>query len=333
MEKTKVAVIGLGSIAQLVHLPNLVKMSNVNLVSVAEINSARLNTIADKFNIKERYTSYKELLEKSDIEAVIVATPTGTHKEVAVASLKSKKDVLVEKPLARSFNEAKVIVDTARKNKKKIMVGMNLRYRPDAMILKSIMGAGEIGEPFYVKCGWIRRQSSAQRWFTKKEESGGGVIVDLGISLLDLSLWLLNYPPVKSVTTQCYYQNTKNVEDTSLSFLRCKNSSVVNIETSWSLPVEKDIFYFTVYGTKGVASLNPFRIYKKIEAQFIDLTPSQAESPLSAFKKSYLNELKSFIGAVRGLNPVFSSGGQALLRQKVIDAMYQSAKQKIEIGL
>jgi len=137
MEKTKVAVIGLGSIAQLVHLPNLVKMSNVNLVSVAEINSARLNTIADKFNIKERYTSYKELLEKSDIEAVIVATPTGTHKEVAVASLKSKKDVLVEKPLARSFNEAKVIVDTARKNKKKIMVGMNLRYRPDAMILKS----------------------------------------------------------------------------------------------------------------------------------------------------------------------------------------------------
>ena len=88
-----------------------------------------------------------------------------------------------------------------------------------------------------------------------------------------------------------------------------------------------------MYGTKGVASLNPFRIYKKIEAQFIDLTPSQAESPLSAFKKSYLNELKSFIGAVRGLNPVFSSGGQALLRQKVIDAMYQSAKQKIEIGL
>ena len=333
MEKTKVAVIGLGGIAQLIHLPNLTKMSNVNVVSVAEINKSRLNTIADNFNIKERYTNYNELLEKSDVDAVIIATPTSAHKEVAVASFKAKKDVLVEKPLARTYNEGKSIVDAAKKNKKKIMIGMNLRYRPDAMILRSLLGAGEIGNPFYVKCGWIRRQSSSQKWFTKKEESGGGVIVDLGISLLDLSLWLLDYPAVNSVSTQCYNHNTRNVEDTALSFLRCKNSSSISIETSWSLPIEKDIFYLTVYGTKGAASLNPFRIYKKIDAQFIDLTPSQSESPMSSFKKSYLNELKSFIGAVRGLNPVFSSGEQSLLRLKIIDAMYQSTKQKIEIKL
>jgi predicted dehydrogenase len=333
MEKTKVAVIGLGSIAQVVHLPNLVKMNNVSVVSVAEINRARLNTIADKFNIKERYSSYQELLEKSEVDAVIVATPTSTHKDVAIAFLNSKKDVLIEKPLARSFKEAKLIIDTAQKNKKKVMVGMNLRYRPDAMILKSVLSAGEIGEPFYVKCGWIRKQSSAQKWFTKKEESGGGVIVDLGISLLDLSLSLLNYPPVESVSTQCYYQNTKSVEDTSLSFLRCKNNSVISIETSWSLQVEKDVFYLNVYGTKGTASLNPFRIYKRMDAQFIDLTPSQSESPVSAFKKSYLNELKSFIGAVRGLSPVFSSGEEALSRMKIVDAMYKSAKEKSEIRL
>jgi predicted dehydrogenase len=333
MEKTKVAVIGLGGIAQLVHLPNLAKMSNVNVISVAEINRGRLNTIADKFNVKERYTNYNELLEKSDVDAVIIATPTSAHKEMAVASLKAKKDVLVEKPLARTHTEGKTMIDAAKKNKKKIMVGMNLRYRPDAMILRSILGAGEIGDPFYVKCGWIRRQSSAQKWFTKKEESGGGVIVDLGISLLDLSLWLLDYPAVTSVSTQCYSQNTKNVEDTALSFLRCKNSSSISIETSWSLPVEKDIFYLTIYGTKGAASLSPFRIYKKIDSQFIDLAPTQSESPMSAFKKSYLNELKSFMGAVRGLNPIFSSGEQSLLRLKIIDAMYQSTKQKTEIKL
>jgi predicted dehydrogenase len=333
MDKTKVAVIGLGSIAQLVHLPNLVKVNNVSVISVAEINKNRLNTIADKFNIKERYTNYEELLEKSEVDAIIVTTPTSTHKDVAIASLKSRKDVLVEKPLARSLKETKPIIDAAKKYKKKIMVGMNLRYRPDAMILKSILNSGEMGQPFYVKCGWIRKQSSAQKWFTKKEESGGGVIVDLGISLLDLSLSLLGYPPVESVSTQCYNHNTKNVEDTSLSFLRCKDSSVINIETSWSLQVEKDIFYLNVYGTKGTASLNPFRIYKKLDAQFIDLTPSQSESPVSAFKKSYLNELKSFIGAVRGLNPIFSSGEEALSRMKIVDAMYQSAKQKTEIRL
>jgi predicted dehydrogenase len=333
MEKTKIGIIGLGGIAQLVHLPNFTKMSNVIVTSVSEINKNRLNTIADKFNIPERYVDYKELLEKSDIDAVIIATPTSTHREVAIACLKAKKDILVEKPLARTYAEAKPIVDAAKKNKKKIMVGMNLRFRPDAMILRSILNSGELGDPFYIKCTWVRRQSSTEKWFTQKVESGGGVIIDLGISLLDLSLWLLDYPPVESVSTQCFYQNIKNVEDTAISFLRCKGSPAISIENSWSMQVEKDIFNLIVYGTKGTASLNPFRVYKKLEEQFIDLTPSQTESALSAFKKSYQNELKSFIGAVRGLNPIVSSGDEALSRMKVVDAMYQSAKQKTEIKI
>jgi predicted dehydrogenase len=331
MEKTKVAIIGLGGIAQLVHLPNFSKLNNAVVTAVAEVKKSRLEAIANKFNIPESYTDYKELLKKTDAEAVIIATPTNTHKDVAIACLKAKKDVLVEKPLAQTFAEAKPIVEAARKNKRKIMVGMNLRFRPDAMILKSILNTNEIGTPFYIKCGWIRRQSSGEKWFTKKEESGGGVIIDLGILLLDLALWLLDYPPVDVVSTHCYSHNTKNVEDTSVSFIRCKNSALVCLEASWSLPVEKDIFYLNIHGTKGFASLNPFRIYTKVEEQVIDLTPSQKESPLNLFRKSYLNELKSFIGAVRNLTPVFSSGDEALSRMKVIDAMYESADRKTEI--
>jgi predicted dehydrogenase len=332
-EKIKIAIIGLGGIVQLVHLPNLVKMNNVKVTAVAEINKNRLTTIADKFNIEERYSDYKELLANSDAEAVIIATPTHLHKETAIACLKAKKDVLVEKPLARTYAETKPIIDAAKKSKNKIMVGMNLRYRPDAMILRSLISSGDIGDPFYVKCGWIRRQSSSEKWFTKKEESGGGVIIDLSVLLLDLSLWLLNYPTVSTVTTQNYSIYTKHVEDTSLSLLRCKNDAVISMETSWSIPVEKDLFYFNVYGTKGNASLNPFRINKKIDEQFMDLTPSQTESALSLFKKSYLNELKSFIGAVRGLNPVFSPADEALSRMRVIDAMYQSAAKKTEVTI
>lgn len=160
MEKIKIAVIGLGGIAQIVHLPNLIKTNNVSIAAVAEINKNRLNTIADKFNIRERYTSYEELLEKSDSDAVIVATPTSTHKDITIAVLQAKKDVLVEKPLARSYEEAKPIVEAARKYKRKIMVGMNLRYRPDAMLLRSLIRNNEIGIPLYVKCGWFRSQSS-----------------------------------------------------------------------------------------------------------------------------------------------------------------------------
>jgi predicted dehydrogenase len=333
MAKTKIAVIGLGGVAQLVHLPVLSKFNNAEVKAVAEINKNRLNTIADKFSIKERYTDYNELLEKADVDAVIIATPTSTHKQVAIDCLRAKKDILVEKPLARSYNEAKPIVDAAKKNKKKIMVGMNLRFRPDAMILKSILNSEEIGTPFYVKCSWIRRQSSNEKWFTSSTESGGGVIIDLGILLLDLSLWLLDYPPVETVSTQNFYLTTKTVEDTSVNLIRCHNRSVINLETSWSLPLDKDLFSLHVYCTKGNASINPFRVTKKVQDQFIDLTPAQSGSTLSLFKKSYLNELKSFVGAVRGLNPVLSSGEEALQRMQILDAMYKSAESKSEMSI
>lgn len=330
-DQTKVAVIGLGGVAQLIHLPNLCKISNATISAVAEINKNRLNAIADKFNIKERYTDYKELLAKNDCDAVIIATPTSTHKDVAIDCLRAKKNVLVEKPLARSYSEAKLVLAAAKKYKKKLMVGMNLRFRPDAMLLRSLLSSGEIGEPFYVKCGWIRRQSSAQKWFTKKTEAGGGVIFDLGILLLDLSLWLLDYPTVQSISTKNFNHNTKDVEDTSISFIKFKNSSVISMETSWSLVLDRDDFYVNIYGTKGYATLNPFRVFKKMEDQTMDLTPSQPESPLTLFKKSYVNELKTFIGTVRGLNPLFSSGDEALSRMKIIDSMYKSARENKEV--
>jgi predicted dehydrogenase len=333
MAKTRIAIIGLGGIAQLVHLPILSKFNDVEVSAVAEINKNRLKTIADKFSIKERYTDYREMLEKSDPDAIIIATPTSTHKDVAIDCLKAKKDLLIEKPLARTYAEAKQVVDAAKKNKRKIMVGMNIRYRPDAMILKSLLSSGEIGDPFYVKCSWIRKQSSSEKWFTKPNESGGGVIIDLGILLLDLSLWLLDYPPVETVSTQSFSTNKNSVEDTSVSLIRCSGSSVIYMESSWSLPLEKDHFAITVYGKNGNASLNPFRVWKKVEDLFIDMTPAQSKNPVNLFKKSYFNELKSFIGAVKGLTPVFSSGEEALQRMKIIEAMYKSAGNKSEINL
>lgn len=333
MEKTKIGVIGLGGVAQLVHLPNLVKMPNAEIVSFAEINKNRLHTISDKYNIQQRYTNYKDLLEKSDVDAVIVATPTSTHKEIAIDCLKAGKNVLVEKPLARTHLEAKEIVDVAKKSKKILMVGMNLRYRPDTMLLRSLLNSNEIGEPFYIKCGWIRKQSSSEKWFTKREESGGGVIIDLGIHLLDLSLWLLDYPEIESVATKNFYHNTKSVEDTSISCIKCKNSAVINLEVSWSLPVAKDHFFLDIFGAKGSISSNPFRLYKKIENDYINLTPTQADTPTVLFKKSYLNELKSFIGAIKGLNPVFSPAEEAVHRMKIVEAMYESANKKSEIKL
>jgi len=333
MNKVKVAIIGLGGVAQLVHLPNLLKIKSVILQSVAEIKTNRLNAIAEKFNIPERYKDYRELLAKSDVDAVIVATPTALHKEIAIDCLNANKELLVEKPIARTFKEATAIVKAAKKNNKKLMVGMNLRFRPDTLLLKSLIQSKEIGDPFYARAVWIRRQSSEEKWFMKREDAGGGVILDLGISLLDLSLWLMDYPNVKTVQTQNFYQSRKTLEDTSISFIRCNNSKLINIETSWALPVEKDIFQLSVYGSNGSVTSTPLHLYKKVENKIIDLKPTLSDSPSHLFKKAYLNELKSFVGAVRGLNPVFSSGEQAVERLRVIEAMYKSADSNQEVKI
>lgn len=331
MNQVKIGVVGLGSIAQLVHLPMLKKLNNATITAISEVNKNRLLSVGEKFGIKNQYVSYEEMLDKEELDAVIIATPTDTHLPIALACIERGKYVLVEKPISRSIQETQTIVDAAKKHDVKVMVGMNFRYRPDVMLLKSIINFGDLGEIFYVKCGWLRKQSSDGQWFTKKESSGGGVILDLGIVLLDLSLWLLNFPEIASVSTQNFYINTTSVEDCSLSMIRCKPNALINMETSWSLNSEKDAFYLDIYGSKGNASLNPLRVFKKINDQQIDMTPSGSDNYLSLFKKSYLNELKHFLGAVQGVNPLFSPAEESLPRMKVIDSMYQSAQSKKEI--
>ncbi|HET54941.1 MAG TPA: Gfo/Idh/MocA family oxidoreductase [Ignavibacteria bacterium] len=331
-EVTKFAVVGLGGIAQLIHLPILSKLKDVEIVSLAEINKNRLNTVSEKFGIKNTFTDYKELIEKSEFDAAIIATPTNTHHDIAIDFLKAGKDLLIEKPIALNYEEARRINDTAKKYSCKVMVGMNLRFRPDAMLLKSIINSGELGDIFYIKCGWLRKQSSEQKWFFKKNEAGGGVILDLGINLLDLSLWLIDFPGIQSVSVQNFHHNTKNVEDSAVGFIRSKNGTVINFDVSWSLHSESDGFNLTAFGSEGTAHLNPLNAYRRIDSIQIDLTtPSSGKKDL--FKKSYENELKHFIGAINGINPILSSSDDALKRMKLVEVLYKSAQQNKEIKI
>ncbi|KAB2846659.1 MAG: Gfo/Idh/MocA family oxidoreductase [Melioribacteraceae bacterium] len=333
MEKTRIAVIGLGGIAQLVHLPILSELRNVEIVAVADIQKSKLESIKSKYGIKKGYTNYKELLENEEIDAVVITTPTNTHVQIAIDCLKAKKHLLVEKPIALSYKEAKLINDTAKKNNCMVMVGMNLRFRPDAMLIKSLINSGEFGDLFYVNCRWIRKQSSDEKWFMKKNESGGGVLIDLGIVLFDLAIWLLDFPPIKTISVKTFNQRTKSVEDSAVGFIRFKNSSVLSFEVSWSLHSDQDSFSLSAFGTEGTAHLNPLKAYRKVESTRIDYTPPQAGNPKHLFRKSFENEINHFIGAVRGINPLLSSSEDALIRMKLLEGIYKSAELNKEIEL
>ncbi len=334
MEKSRIGIIGLGGISQVAHLPVLSKLGNVSIGAVADIEKNRLNQIAEKYDIENTYTDYKEMLVEDNIDAVIIATPTNTHKEIALDCLNHGKHILIEKPIARNVEEAIEINKTAAEKNKVAMVGMNFRFRPDAMMIKSLIASHEIGEVFYLKCSWMKQQSSSEKWFIQKNRSGGGVIIDLGIVLLDLAIWLIDYPKIISVSVQSYRHKTTEVEDTAIGLLKFENGAVINFDVSWTLQSEKDRFDLTAFGTEGTAQLNPLRAYKKIDhSTTIDLTPSQSANPKNLYRKSFENELKHFIASMKGQTQTISSSHESLERMKLLEAIYKAAETQKEIIL
>jgi len=333
MEKTRVAIAGLGGIAQITHLPVLSRMPDVEIVAVCDTDKAKAKNVAMRYGIKNHSSNIEDLLKNSDPECLIVAVPTNFHKEVVLAAVQNGLHVLVEKPISRTLSEAQEMVDAAKRQKRILMVGMNNRFRPDIMMQESFISAKELGNIFYIKTGFLRKRSTVENWSVRKEESGGGVLMDLGIVLIDIILWLLKFPKVKSVTAANYYHTFKSVEDSSFVFIRFENNTTVNIETSWTLLRENDIFYCNVYGSQGSSSINPLRIYKMIRGTLVNITPLKIEKPANIFKRSYEYELRHFINAVRNSIDPVSSGVEALEGMRIVDAAYKSIRVGKEIVL
>jgi predicted dehydrogenase len=194
------------------------------------------------------------------------------------------------------------------------------------MILKSFIEDHALGKLFYTKAGWFKKLNAESAWLTKKTQSGGGVVLDLGIVMLDLAFWMMGFPEVREVSATNYSHHTKDVEDSSVVFLKMKNGSTLTIEASWSFESTSDFFYCDCFGTDGSGSLNPFRIIKRMHDNLVNVAPASIETPQSLYRKSYENELKHWIGALRGLNPIISNGEEAVQRMKIIDLIYKSAK-------
>jgi len=333
MQKVNIGIIGLGGLAQLIHLPVISKMPGVNLHSVCDTEKSRLNNIADKFGVKNRFERYEDMMENTDLDAVIISTPTYTHPDIALYCIDFKKPLLIEKPVATTYRQAKVIYEKAQQMDVKIMVGMNLRFRPDSMLLKSILSSGELGKIFYIKGNWLKKQSSPEKWFLKKSDSGGGVIIDLGIGILDLGMWLTGYKKVESVSVQSYKHRTGSVEDSAVGLIRFEDDQVMTFEISWSFHSEQDSLDLTFFGTEGTAHLNPLRAYKRSGSAKIDYTPAKLTGSTNYFQKSFENELNYFIGVVKGINPLVSSLDEALMRMKLLEAIYESAESKTEVKM
>jgi predicted dehydrogenase len=336
MEKVRVAIIGAGWIAQVAHIPVWKKIPEVELVAVCDTVKTRAKAVAEKYKIPQYLTRDEDVLKRDDIDAVDICVPTNLHERLTLESLSAGKHVLVEKPMSRTVEEGEKMVRAARQHKKHLMVAMNVRFRWDAVNLKSFVDGGEVGKVFYMKTGWLRRKkkSDEQAWMFQKKHSGGGVLMDLGIQMLDVSLWLLNNPKVKSVKANVYNQAGKfEVEDTATAFVHLDNDVTLGLEVSWIFLRDQDLFYTNLLGTQGNAQLNPLRVTKELHGNLVNLTPGRAETHTNLYKQSYENELRHFISCLRDGAPMLSSGEESLERMRLIEVMYESANRGKEVAL
>jgi len=324
MRKVRVGIIGVGEIAQNFHLPIYYKLNNVSLEGVYDINTSKSKAIAEKYEITKVYYSLDDIINSDEIDAIDICTTTDTHAEIALKVIESGKHCLIEKPIAKNINEALLIYDASKKSNSKVMVGTNQRFRYDAMVLKNFVQTGEIGEIFYVKGSWLQ-QKRGKEWRQQIEKSGGGVLIDLGVSLIDSLLWICNYPDVQSVTTTTFKHLSNTVEDVCIGNIKFTNGMIATIEISWSLFTSKNTFSFDVHGSKGSASINPLQLFKSDGDIYQPIMNTDNLSNLSIHKKSFENEIKHFINAILGLNPIISTPEEALKTMKIIDMMYQSS--------
>jgi predicted dehydrogenase len=336
MEKVRVAIIGAGWIAQVAHIPVWKKLENVELVAVCDTVKTRAKAVAERYKIPQFFTRDEDLLKRDDIDAVDICVPTNMHERLTIDSLSAGKHVLVEKPMSRTVDEGEKMVRAARQHKRHLMVAMNVRFRYDAANLKSFIDGGELGEVFYAKGGWLRRQKkwSEHAWLFQKKISGGGVLMDLGVQMLDMMLWLLGNKKAKSVKAATYSHTAKlEVEDTAVALVHFENGVTLNLEASWTFLREEDLFYTNLLGTRGDAQLNPLRVTKEMHGNLVNLTPSKPETPTNLYKNSYENELRHFVNCLRDGSPMLSGGEESLERMRLVEAMYESAQRGKEVAL
>jgi predicted dehydrogenase len=298
----RVGMVGAGAIAQVAHLPSYRRLRNVTVTALCDQDPTKLRLVQSKYGIPRTFRAYEELLACEDVDAVDICLPNNLHHGAVLAALAANKHVLCEKPLALRSEEVREILAAQAGSGRRLLVGMNNRFRDDSIRLKRFIEAGELGEPFFIKTGWLKRREAIvpSRWRYRKEVAGGGVFVDLGVQVLDLALWLADYPPIDRLAARFVHGTPGiDVEDSALAFLQGGELTIA-VEVSWVFTLDQDFNYLSVFGSRGSGHLSPLRLFQRGPDGIRDRTPPYARLFRNVYLESYQREIAFFVEVVAG---------------------------------
>ena len=352
MQKIKIAIVGVGNISE-VHINAYLKNENAELYAFCDINEQTLKEKGERYGITRLYTDEEQMLKAHpEIDAVSVCTWNSQHAPCTVLALSYGKHVLCEKPMAMNATEARAMIDASKKYGKKLMVGFVRRFGNDAAITKDFIEAGNLGEVYYAKTTYLRRNGCPGGWFGDKSRSGGGPLIDLGVHVIDLARYLMGSPkPVsvygatfdligrreylkdkKSYSVRGNAEDPYTVEDMATALVRFDNGAVLSVEASFNLHIKKDTGTIELFGSKGGAKLSPeFELYTEMNDYLVDVNLNMP-SALS-FDGLFENEINYYIDSILTDRDLSSIAEDGCTLMKILDAIYLSAEQKKEITI
>jgi UDP-N-acetylglucosamine 3-dehydrogenase len=321
MRKIKVGVIGLGNMGWH-HARNYSQLSSAHLTAVCDTQENLGKETAKKYRCPY-YTDYREMLAHEDIEAVSIATPNNTHASIAVYCMQNKVNVLVEKPIAGSFDDAKKIVATAKEKGKILCVGHVERFNPGVQAMKRLIDRGTLGKVISI----LARRVGGY----PPQIQDTNVVIDLAVHDIDVCSYLLGNKPNSVYCKGGYALQTSQLDYAELVISYPYTNAVLQV--NWVTPVKVRMLNIT--GTKGYAELNYITQnlvvyesnYRREAKDYGDLVsfgePRKHEVPLQ-HQEPLSEELRSFLEVVSGKETEYISGEEALDTLKVALQAVQS---------
>lgn len=359
---TKVGIIGAGGMLQY-HAAGFRK-ADADIIAICDMNEAAAAKAAKEYEIANAFSDISEMLEQQpDLEAVSVITPNRFHKPLSVQLLEAGKHVFCEKPPALNASEVSQMKDAAETAGKTLMFNFNNRARPESYALRDYIKGGEVGRINSAQAKWIRRTGipGFGGWFTNKELSGGGPLIDL-LHMVDLAMYYMDYPEPQYVLAQTFddfitdkafkgpwgipdvVDGATDVESAAHGFVRFATGQVLSFQVSWAEMNKREEVSVTFQGTKAGGMIRRLFGSDGLDETAIDDCELYVQENGRSVNRSIITEAnedmgriraaQNFILSVEGAEAPLNTPDQALSLMKTIDATYESARtgKPVEIG-
>ena len=355
-KKLKVAIVGTGWIAH-THMKQLVQMEDAEIVAGCDIVEGKAEEFFKEFGLENVrcYTSDKEMYEKENLDAVCICTYNATHAECAVNALDAGVNVLLEKPMCVTTEEAVEIMKAEKRSGKILTIGFQPRFDPDMQLVKDVVRSGVLGKIYYIQTGGGRRNGIPFPFgtsFIAKDTGAIGAMGDIGCYSLDMVLNAIGYPKPLTVTGYTSdlfgtnpeysgyikagkqeYAKVFGVDDFAAAFVRLEGGIILDFRISWAMHMDTPGDTI-ILGTKAglrIPSTNCWNgcigkdliLYQDVAGEPVEThIPCKSDGETNCF----FYKVRSFLDAIHTNGKAPVSSKEILYNQAIIDHIVKSSK-------